>query len=61
MSTLWFDIMNTIDDDPDWSYRPEDFEPPKVERAYRKLERTISEKPKRFEDYSWLKPPEKKD
>ena len=52
MSSLWFDIMNLITDDPDWSdtelysddLSEEDnyFEDQKFERAYRQLENTKS-------------------
>jgi len=64
MSTLWFGIMNTINDDPDWSDSDcgeDEFDSPKVERAYSKIERITEKKPKRFDDFSWLKPPESMD
>ena len=66
MSTLFFDVMNIFDDDPDWSTSPmawdddelADGEDDNLADLYeRKL--GIGKKSKReVEDYSWLKPPE---
>ena len=71
MSSLWFDIMNLITDDPDWSdtelysddLSEEDnyFEDQKFERAYRQLENTKSGVSNQQKKYKWLKPPESMD
>lgn len=52
MSLLWFEIVNLLDDDPDWS----ELDDGRIEKAYRKIEKP-SRKPF-VEKYNWLKPPE---
>ena len=59
MSTLFFDVMSRLDEDPDWSAytKSNRLSERKLAEIYeRKL--GIGKKPKEHRKYSWLKPPE---